>query len=303
VGVGILEDWEREVGDVSDETIAAIRALPQFSDAVRTAVRQAIAHLKADPAQHANFRDSGRMILAMLALYLDATGGLTHRRLRDLSANSGALSAGRATAMLLHLQFIGFATAAPEHRNGMPRVYKPTEPMRRAFRARAQIDLESLAVMVPQVAPLVARFDDAAFKAYVTALGDLMLSLGPRHHEDLKDLDALAGRNSAMLLLYILMDAADDGGAFPRAGKVSISASALARQLNCSRMHVQRVLRDAERAGLVTRDGADGLAVTPLLCEKFSIWIALLFMVVGVIARRTMAALQNQPAAQERASA
>src|SRR5690242_7761717 len=115
---GVLERWEREVGETSDDLIAAVRSHPRFGEALHHSVTKAIDHITIDPQLHGTFRDLGHVMLASLALFMDATGGLTHRRLRDLSANSGALSSGRAAALLLRLQFIGYVKGAPDHKNG-----------------------------------------------------------------------------------------------------------------------------------------------------------------------------------------
>jgi DNA-binding GntR family transcriptional regulator len=91
-----------------------------------------------------------------------------------------------------------------------------------------------------------------------------------------------------MLVLYMLVQAAYRDGVFPQPGPASVSASGMARRLGCSRMHVQRLLREAERAGFITRLGVEGIAVTPLLCDRLSLFATLLFTLNGAIARRAL---------------
>src|ERR1700753_1491958 len=136
---GVLERWERELGETSAELVASVRSHPRFGEAVRHSVTRAIEHITVDPLLHSTFRDLGHVMLASLALFMDATGGLTHRRLRDLSANSGALSSGRAAAVLLRLQFIGYVSGASDHKNGSTRIYVPTDKMKSAYRRRLMI--------------------------------------------------------------------------------------------------------------------------------------------------------------------
>lgn len=297
----VLARWEREVaaGTVTGDLIAEVRAHPRFGDALRNSVDGAVAHVAADPLLHRNFRDVGHVMLASLALYLDASGGLTHRRLRDLSVGTGALSSGRATAILLHLQLIGYVTVAPGHRNGATRAYVPTERMKTAYRKRLLIDLESIALIAPEIRSLTANFDDAAFRAYMAAMGEFLLTLGPRSHPDLKEFDALANRNSAVLAIYMLVQAAYRDGPFPQPGEARVSASAMARRLSVSRMHVQRLLREAEAAGFIARTSPESVMVTPLLCDRLGLWAALLFTLNGSIAWRALKTLGRDRAGVE----
>ena len=296
-----LERWEREVGGgaLTDDLVAQVRSHPRFGEALKNSVDRAIAHVAADPLLHRNFRDLGHVMLASLALHLDATGGLTHRRLRELSAGSGALSSGRATALLLHLQVIGYVNAAPDHRNGSTRLYVPTGRMKDAYRRRLLIDLESIAMIEPELCRLTANFDDAAFRAYMAAMGEFLRTLGPRYHPDLKEFDALANRHSGVLAIYMLVQAAWRSGPFPQPGEARISASAMATRLDVSRMHVQRLLRAAEAAGFIRRTGSESVMVTQLLCDRLSLWTVLLFTLNGAIAWRALKRLRGRNETQE----
>jgi hypothetical protein len=283
MGSGVLERWESEVGETSAELLASVRAHPRFGEAMQHSVTKAIAHIAADPLLHSTFRDLGHVMLASLALFMDATGGLTHRRLRDLSANSGVLSSGRAAAVLLRLQFIGYVTGAADHKNGSVRIYVPTEKMKTAYRRRLMIDLEAIAMLAPEAHAVVADFDNEKFRAYMATMGRLLLSLGPRHHPDLTAFDSITSRNSGVLFLYMLVNDAWTRGAFPQPGVAPFNASAMARKLAVSRMHVLRLLREAETAGYVERRGADSVFVTPRLCDHLSLWMALFYTTNGAI--------------------
>jgi hypothetical protein len=287
-----LERWERDVTiGLSSSLIDDVRAHPRFSEALHASVTKALDHVATDPVLHSTFRDIGQVVLASLALYLDATGGLTHRRLRDLSEGSGALSSGRATAMLWHLQLIGYVTAQTEHTRGKTRAYIPTERMKAAYRARLMIDLESIALLAPEAGAVTENFDDDMFRVYMAEMGAYMRTLGPRTHPDLKDFDALANRNAGVLLIYVLAQAVHRDGSFPQPGHTQISASAIGRRLRVSRMHVLRLLREAEQAGFIVREGNEGITVTPLLCDRLSLFAALLFTLNGAIVNRTLNAL------------
>jgi hypothetical protein len=291
-----LERWEREAGETSAELIAAVRAHPRFGEALHHSVTKAIEHIAVDPLLHSTFRDLGHVMLASLALFMDATGGLTHRRLRDLSANSGVLSSGRAAALLLRLQFIGYVKGAQDHKNGSVRIYVPTDKMKAAYRKRLTIDLESIAMLAPEAQPVADNFDDDRFRAYMAEMGKLMLALGPRHHPDLAAFDAITARNSGVLFLYILAKEAWKGGAFPQPGTIHLNASGMARTLGVSRMHVLRLLREAEAGGYIERQDGETATVTAPLCDHLSLWMALFYTTNGAILARVLKAEAVRPA-------
>nr|QQZ50136.1 hypothetical protein JKL49_26830 [Phenylobacterium glaciei] len=136
---------------------------------MRSSVRGAVAYYDAAPALHRDVKDVSRFLLGVLALYLDATGGLTHRRLRELSGKSGILSAGTATAVLLRLQLIGYVTRT-DAANGHSRPYKPTPAMEAAFRGRMRIEFEALTHLTDETAEMLARFDEPAVFSMLMAM-------------------------------------------------------------------------------------------------------------------------------------
>jgi hypothetical protein len=155
--------------------------------------------------------------------------------------------------------------------------------MKTAYRKRLLIDLESIAMLAPEAQPIVDNFDDEKFRAYMATMGRIMLALGPRQHPDLIAFDAITSRNSGVLFLYMLVKEAWKDGAFPQPGQIRINASGMARALGVSRMHILRLLREAEAAGFLQRHGGDNAFVTPLLCDRLSLWTALFYTTNGAI--------------------
>ena len=298
MGPAGLARWEREIGDtVSEEAIAEIWAHPRFQDAMRLSVETALALTESNPVYHTNFRDLGRLTLAVIALYLDATGGLTHRRMRELSGDVGMLSAGRATAILFQLRMIGYIVPTATRADGSATRYAPTQKMKEAFRARIRTELASIALLEPEMETLLARFDDdEVFRVYIAHLGSTFGRGIPR--EDMAGFNALSARNSALLILYNLLHAADTGGEFPPHGHAPISVAALARRFGVSRAHVLRILREAEQNGFVSHGkGEEGVTIHPLLCEKFRLTYAVTYIVFGALGHRTLVTL-SQPTAR-----
>ncbi|MDO8380602.1 hypothetical protein [Phenylobacterium sp.] len=269
--------------------LGAMLAKPELDEAMRRSVRGAVAYYDAAPILHRNVKDVSRFLLGVVALYLDASGGLTHRRLRELSGKSGILSAGTATAVLLRLQLIGYVTRG-EAPNGLPRLYKPTSVMAKAFRERMRIELESVALLEPGVRTLLDDLDDAeTFGAFMAVMGEQSMQAAGAPNHDIAPFNALSLRSAGLLILFDLMMRADRGGPYPPQGEVEVSVAALARRYEVSRSHVLSVLRDIEAAGWMTRAGVDATWVlTPALGETVRIFYGITYL--GLIRAAEMVA-------------
>ena len=268
-----LARWDLAPGtDVSEEMIAELRAHPRFGDAMRYITASALDLLDRNPVHHRIFDDSGRFVLGLLALYLDATGGLTHRRLRSLSSAAGSLSSGRATAILMHLRLIGYVQPASEqHASGPVRRYIPTKTMMTAFRKRLRVEFEAVAKLEPQVQRLLDRFDEPeVFRVFCAMTGDIVLGAAPRQRPELAVIHKVAARRSGMLLLYCLHQAVDKGGAFPTSGTLKPNVALLATRLHTTRAHILSLLRDLQDAGGYIRDPHGPDTLTPKLSETFA---------------------------------
>ncbi len=96
-----LECWDARVSPRSVENrVNQMQAHPRFSEAIRAAARYALANYASPSSLDRSVTDVGHYFLAVLALYLDAAGGLTRRRLRALCADIGAFSSGRVGMVL-----------------------------------------------------------------------------------------------------------------------------------------------------------------------------------------------------------
>ncbi|MFZ3005093.1 MAG: hypothetical protein WA047_02875 [Phenylobacterium sp.] len=268
--------------------LEAFLARPGMDDAIRRSVLGAVAYYDAAPTLHRDVKDVSRFLLGVLALYLDASGGLTHRRLRELSGKSGILSAGTATAVLLRLQMIGYVTRA-DAANGHSRPYKPTPAMEAAFRGRMRIEFEALAHVTDEVDQMLARFDEPeVFAMLMTMMGDQSMQAAGSPNPDIEAFNKLAVRSAGLLILFDLMHQADTGGAFPPVGEVQVSVAAIARHYDVSRSHVLSVLRDIERAGWIDKRPGDGVWVlTPALRDDIRTFYGITYL--GLIRASEMA--------------
>jgi len=292
--------WDSELGQgISDDVIAALRAEPRFSDACRAGVTRALAYVKTDPEQHASFRDIGRMVLGTLALYLHASGGLTHRRLCEVSSGGGTLSSGRASAILLRLRMIGYLKAAAKRSNGSARLYIPTPKMISAFRQRIQIDIGAIALLDPRLEKFAVQLeDDKVFFRLYRIIGENLLHAERQRRPDMMDFEAIMTRDAGMLIFYAMFEAADDGHEFPVAGPAKISLAALARRFGVSRTHVLRLMRDTEKMGFVERDAnGDYGIITPLLRDTFKTYYSIILIALSAMCRQVAEDLKNEDAA------
>jgi AraC-like DNA-binding protein len=300
-GLG-LAYWDHEKEDgVTDEKIAALWALPGYADGCRAVIRQAQAMSRTNTVFHANFRDIGRMVLGTLALYLHATGGLTHRRLCELSSEGGVLSSGRASAILLRLRMIGYVKASDQRNDGSARLYVPTEKMIEAYAGRTGLELEALARVEPGMAPFMAFWErdrNAAMLALYAQFGERLLYAAANTRADLKPFETFITRDAGMLMFYAMLEAADRGGDFPQAGPFNISFAELARRFGVSRTHVMRFFRDAEKTGFLARDPKDNLTmVTPALCKSFADYYATIQIALMAMAYRALKTAEREEAA------
>ncbi len=288
-----LEYWDARVTPRSvQDRVDKMRAHPRFSESCRIAARSSLMRHDSPSSVDRSVNDVGRYFLAVLALYLDATGGLTHRRLRALCAGIGTFSSGRATAILWQLRRIGYVKPATDHVNGSMRIYLPTAEMTQAFRNHIRGGYEAMLCIEPNIAPLLAMFDDPdVFRLFMANLGDAALDMGKNEDLQSKPIAKLWARTNGIDLLHSLMLAAGDGGEVPCLEPFTLSVAAEARRVGCSRTHIRSLLHDIEHAGIMSRDAADGTACfTPPGRDMIQRFLAIGCFGMAAVAHRTLAA-------------
>ncbi|WP_304166059.1 hypothetical protein [Phenylobacterium aquaticum] len=268
----------------------ALPAHPRFEEAMRYSVRAALDYFHENPVLHRNIKDVGRLILGVVALSMDATGGLTHRRLRALSGRTGVISAGTATAVLFRMRTIGYVTRDEAGGGGLARRYRPTPDMTQAFRERMQIELDAAAILFPHVAPVRDRFGEPdMFRAVFKVLGEESIKAARDPRGDLDALNRLGTRSAGVLVLYDLLNAADvaGGGRGPLGAPIEleVSVSALARKYEISRSHVLSLLRDLEAADFIARVGREGRwALRPALRPTLETFFGVIYLGMAHVA-------------------
>jgi len=279
-------------GEVPAEALARLAGHPARAEAIRHSVRGALAFFDGEQkAANLLFLDVGSFALGIIALYLDATGGISHRHLKEMSQSSSILSGGRASAMLAFMRLKGFIRRDAGEAGQV--VYRPEPLLETFFRGRMRIEIEACAMLEPAIAPLLARWDDReTFARFWSRFGALMVRAGQNRLPRLEAYSRIAARRAGSLILYQILDKADRGGAFPDAAPFSLSVSATARRFGVSRSQVLRSVREIEHEGLIARGGheADGTVLSALV-ESFPLFWA--HGQIGVLASAHCAMLET----------
>jgi hypothetical protein len=275
-----LSHWDlRTDPDVDHPAdIRDLQAHRRFGEALRHQAVQSLIFADKDPVHHRAFSDTGQFVLGLLALYLDTTGGITHRRLRELGIGLQTLSGGRTSALILQMRRIGYITPDMLAPGGRAQSYRPTPAMVAAFRDRLRIYLETAVLIEPQVGHLLARYDEpGVFRAVCKAYGRLLLNITHNNKSlNLEVLTDVASRRAGSLIVYSLLLEAQDELPFPSPGPVTINITRLAARLGVSRQQVQDVIRRLEDAGYYTRVRYGIDTVTQAFCKAYADYAAII---------------------------
>lgn len=284
---------------IPDAALAQMRAQPRFGDAARHAAIHSLALFDHDPIMTRALKDVGRVILGMIALYLDAKGGMTLSKLQAFLVEMRLASPGRAAAMLIQLRLIGYVAPAQVQPDRRVRVYVPTPRMRTAFHAHFRKDLEALSFMEPQAARVLARFDEPQiFNPFLVRFGQGLIDAARVHDRRTPGLDLFSQRNAGLTILTDLTLAGDAGDDFPPRGPIRFSVAGLARRFRVSRPHVLKLLRDAQRVGFLQRDADEGIGVMePILREQIANYYATTFIGMAACALSALKAVEPRHAA------
>ena len=237
-------------GGITNEKLDRMQADPAFPKAVRMLVRNMMRAAEADKALDGIFKDAGRYLAAMWGVYLHVSGGLTLPRLKELCGASGFLSPGRARAMLLYLRYLGYIKpAATMH--GEPSRYAPTAQFMATWQNHMRAALEAARVIEPCIDLVLAQLHKPEILESFARLQSEGLWTEARQVDQGNAfvrvfMHRLAG---SQVVWTLLSDARDE--AFPPRDAIAFSMSGAARKFGVSRMHIKRLIEDAEREGLL----------------------------------------------------
>jgi CRP-like cAMP-binding protein len=164
---------------------------------------------------------------------------------------------------------------------------------------RWQMQFDAMAPVLPEIAAAMAVVRQADFTAaLIRRLGERFFA-GLRLVEHAPGFELFADRNAGVLIAYSLLLAGERGDAFPPQRPVRLSISAAARRFGVSRVHVRKLLRDAEDEGYLARTGsADGeVALQPRFIDATLDFIASAFLYLGHCAVVAVDEIERQHAA------
>ncbi|MDQ0466162.1 hypothetical protein QO010_003955 [Caulobacter ginsengisoli] len=271
---------------------AQVASRPGYAMAMRRYFEAWLAP-QAESAVSRSLRNMSHYMCAIWVFCLDAgPGGLTFSRLSALLGRSGVSAAKRARPILIYLRFIGYIEPAAVDDARVKR-WEPTARMLAAFRRRMVEDLTVFAPLDAAIGAVLERFDDpAVFGRFMAAMGEISVEMLAEYGPRADPLNVFSQRMGGMALMAELLLAGGPDGGFPPTGPVRFSLAGLARRNRVSRMHVRRVLAEAETAGLLTLSGDSEIVWTPIALVRTVDLFAYTVLTYGHCAR---AALEESP--------
>lgn len=251
------------------------------------------------------FKDAGRYVTALLVVHLHMRGELTLPKLKAHCTASGFLSSGRARALLSYLRHLNFIATPQDNPGRAPTHYAATDMLMTAWRDHLRVALEAVSILEPAARIVADRLDDPEiFTLFGHCHIEGLLAVAPVDPRlDDSFVRLIMHRHAGNQLLWSLLATTDT--AFPPAAPIPLSVAGTARRFGVSRVHLQRMLDDAVRAGLIrrTEDGSIVLeGVRPHLRFLYPAQlIKLLSACAGTIAARPDIVLGNVPRLAETA--
>jgi AraC-like DNA-binding protein len=230
----------------------------RFDDAMRVLARKMLHLAEIDPALAGIFKDAGRYIAAMCAASLQDEG-VTLPRLKRLCAGFGLMSMGRARALLIYLRYLGYVGMWSERDGSGPARYTSSAKFLANWCLHLKAALDAAAVLDP--ATETARLDDQRFFTLFSRIQmeGLMASVG-RMPANNALFSVFLNRHAGIQVMEILLIQGE--GECPTRGPLRISLGDIARRFGVSRIHIRRMLRDAEQEAILMRDEQGALRFT-----------------------------------------
>lgn len=298
MGAGLREntdDLQRwDFGDGNPESLLAqMQSHPKFATAVVALAQNMLALGDADKTLDGIFKDAGRYVAAMWAMYLHASGGLTVPRLKEICKSSGLVSPGRARALLLYMRYLGYVEALPKQRQGDIARYMPTENFIDSWRDHLRAALQAAEHIEPAVGVVLDRLNDAAVLERVSRIQSEGLLAWAREG-DQKDpfVRVFMHPHAGNQIVWTLL-AASPGGAFPPQGPLAFSIGTAAKRFGVSRTHIRRIIDAATREDLISYGEGGSVEFKDKTRETLSRHFATQILQLLITAARTLAYLEN----------
>ena len=272
-----------------DPTADAVRLMqhPQFAAAARALAAATLDGGDRDPALGTVFKDAGRYVAAMWALYLHASGGMTLPQLKQVCTSSGFVSPGRARLLLQVLEHIGFVVAVAPPPGQRAKAYLPTPAFIAAWSAHLTAAVRAAALIEPPIAILADRLDDTATLHLFLRIQAARLHQIAAGMVEAPPFQRIFMHRYAGTQIISLLVSSGTGNEFPPSGAMPIALNKVAVRFGVSHLHVRRMLSDATRDGLLDH-AANGMVT---LSEGMRTTLAFFFatQLAELIASATLA--------------
>ncbi len=247
-----LKRWA-PAGEIPEAALSRLMSNPRLPEAIRALAVNSLEAIAKDKALDGACKDAGRYFAAMLVVYLHASGQLTLPNLKAYCGVSGLFSPGRARALLSFLRYLKFIDELPADLRRGPVRYIATAALLTAWRSQLSAALQAASMIEPAVQIVLDRLDDPeVFFTFIKIQTDEMIEgIGSddARRED-PFMRVIVHRHAGVRILLSLLAAADG---FPPTRPIPLSVSGTAHRFGVSRIHVQRMLDEAQREGLLTR--------------------------------------------------
>ncbi len=250
------------------DSVAALAAHPHFPDAMLASANGLIAQYQRN---YVNWflDDRARLLIGYLTLYLhftaepgEAETGLTVKRMKAMCVELGICSPSRVVAILAFMRFAGYITPSPNDKGGRLRSFVPTSRMLELHRERWASQFSAIGLMLPVGREALSALSrDEFVAAFLKALGRYFRA-GFRFLHSAPELEFFSSRTAGMMIFCSMVSAGAEEDTVPPMRPYRFDVPGLGRKFGVSRHHVQKMLRDAEAAGLIVRAGERGEDIT-----------------------------------------
>jgi len=246
-----LQRWD--VGEpIPDQICAEMAAHPRFAAAVRTLATEFLLLSDRDKALDGMFKDAGRYVAAMCAAYLDASGGITLPRLKELCIRSGHLSPGRARALLLYLSYLRYVELLPVRSGGISQ-YRLTGRFLAAWELHFRAALAAARVIEPAVDVVLENIGHpAVLRAFSRFHCEYLIESAKALNMQASYVRIFFGRHAGTQIIWALL--CQESESFPSKEPLQFSIASSARRFSVSRTHIRRLLDDGEQEKLLRRN-------------------------------------------------
>ena len=243
-----LFSWDADAGQLA-QMRDRLRLRPQYPEAARRLAANLLRDAEEDPSLAAMLRDAGHNVAALSAIYLHATGELTQQRLKTFIAGFGLVSPGRARSLLSYMRHLDYLETDPEAASSRRARYHVTPHFLAAYTRHEASLLDAIGVLEPAVVPLRQNLSaPGVLEALVIAQGDAFVAGSAQPHPFAAFYRVFLHRLGGIQIVHSLVAQAQ---AFPPAEDIPFSVQETALRFKVSRVHVARLMKEAESQGLL----------------------------------------------------